>query len=346
VIDSGDIDDGPNGFQNQPEIDWVGASTPVAGWTTITYRLRSSPNTSFRIDFFESDRPDPSGSGEGATHIGTRYVITLATGTHSDTWTTSDVVATPGTWITATATRWVTYGPTSEFSNAVRTGFPFDGTVLLEGPYVGSGTMTTGVGHATSIPTFQPYNHDRYNGTLLDYDGTDQVDEFPPGTVDWVLLSLRDTPTTEVAGSRQVGLLRDDGKIMNLDGTTPFGFDGIERASYYVVVCHINHLCVMTDHALSFGTGPQSHDFTAGVAYTTGPLAQRVLHDGPSGLFAANGFPDISIQALDFNAYVAATVSGESGYHWADFNMDGMVQALDFNLYLTNTLFGAASQVP
>jgi hypothetical protein len=348
VIDDSDPDDGPNGFQNQPEIAWVETSVPSAGWTTIRYLLRSTPNSDFLIEFYESTAPDHSGHGEGQTYLGQRFVATNANGVHADTWTTSDVVATPGMWITATATRWLSgVYPTSEFSNAVRTeGFSIDATVLLEGPYVDSGTMATGVDYATSLPTSQPYNHDRYNGTLLDYDGADYVEELPPETVDWVLLSLRDTPTTEVPNSRRVGLLRSDGKIMNLDGTIPFLFDEIDRASYYVVVCHINHLCVMSDHELPFDVAPQAHDFTAGTAYTTGPPAQKVLLDGRSGLFAANGFPDISIQALDFNEYSVATIAGESGYHWADFNLDGNVQGLDFNLYLANTLLGASSQVP
>jgi hypothetical protein len=63
-------------------------------------------------------------------------------------------------------------------------------------------------------------------------------------------------------------------------------------------------------------------------------------------MFAADANADGDVQALDFNAYIAQTTSGATGYQTADFNLDGSVQALDFNVYLLNTLRGASSQVP
>ena len=63
-------------------------------------------------------------------------------------------------------------------------------------------------------------------------------------------------------------------------------------------------------------------------------------------LSAGDCIADGVIQELDFDAYVAQTSSGASGYQTADFNLNGMVEALDFNLYIASTLVGAAGQVP
>jgi hypothetical protein len=112
----------------------------------------------------------------------------------------------------------------------------------------------------------------------------------------------------------------------------------------------------MTASATMFVEGVTDWDFTSGTsrAYAvaavrpctteTGPM--KVLPDGKTALFAGDANVDAQIQALDFNAFLASTVSGVTGYEQADFNLDGEVQALDFNLYLANTLVGASSQVP
>jgi hypothetical protein len=80
--------------------------------------LNSVPNTSFLIQFFSSITPDPSGSGQGQTFIGSTTVMTGANGSATIDFTLpSDV--TPGEWITATATNQTT-GDTSAFSNAIQ----------------------------------------------------------------------------------------------------------------------------------------------------------------------------------------------------------------------------------
>src|SRR5262245_744163 len=80
--------------------------------TFIVGRLDSAASTQYHIEFFLSSSCDPSGSGEGATFLGSQNVTTSASGS-ADVFFTSAIAASVGQAVTATAT-----GPdgTSEFS--------------------------------------------------------------------------------------------------------------------------------------------------------------------------------------------------------------------------------------
>jgi uncharacterized repeat protein (TIGR01451 family) len=116
--DAGDPDTGANNLQNFPVITSAsnaGVSTAVEG------TLNSTPNTSFRLEFFSNQVSNPSGFGEGQNLIGAINVTTDATGNASFSQTFQVTVA-PGQAITATATRNSAPFDTSEFSRAVQIG--------------------------------------------------------------------------------------------------------------------------------------------------------------------------------------------------------------------------------
>jgi hypothetical protein len=105
--DEGDADSGANNLQNFPVITSVSI---VAGSTTIAGTLNSTPNTSFRIEFFDND-----GSGEGQSFLGFGAVTTNGSGNASFN---APVSQAPGNRrVTATATD--PNGNTSEFSIAI-----------------------------------------------------------------------------------------------------------------------------------------------------------------------------------------------------------------------------------
>ena len=110
-----DLNGGANRRQAAPTIT---SATIVAGIATVNVTLTSRPNTTFRIEFFTNAAADPSGSGEGQTFLGFIDVTTDGTGTGSGTGIFL-TTATPGTFITATATNLDT-NDTSEFSVAVQ----------------------------------------------------------------------------------------------------------------------------------------------------------------------------------------------------------------------------------
>ena len=104
-----DADGGPNGLQNFPAI----VSVIVGASTTVQGTLDSKPSTSYALQFYASDVPDPSNYGEGQTYLGTTNVMTNGAGHASFTWNGPPVAA--GRYLTATATG---SEGTSEFSLA------------------------------------------------------------------------------------------------------------------------------------------------------------------------------------------------------------------------------------
>ncbi len=114
--DAGDPDTGPNRLQNHPVL----TAVTVAGSTTVTGTLNSTPARTFRVEFFNSPAADPSGFGEGRTFLGFITVTTDAGGNTAIAATLPPIPA--GTVMTATATD-LTTGDTSEFSNAVAPAF-------------------------------------------------------------------------------------------------------------------------------------------------------------------------------------------------------------------------------
>ena len=109
---------GPNDLQNYPILTTAGGGGTSS---TVLGTLNSLPKDSFRIQFFTSLIPDPSGYGQGQTLIGSVTVTTDANGYTPIAFAPSNGLP-ASTWVTATATNMSpgnTFGDTSEFSNAV-----------------------------------------------------------------------------------------------------------------------------------------------------------------------------------------------------------------------------------
>ncbi len=111
--DTGDGDSGANDKQNSPELAAV-----AAGGTAIGGTLRSTPNSSFRVEFFSSDACDSSGFGEGQRFLGAATVATNGSGVGTIAFTAPAAIA-AGQHITSTATS-SALGNTSEFSRCVQ----------------------------------------------------------------------------------------------------------------------------------------------------------------------------------------------------------------------------------
>jgi hypothetical protein len=109
--DDGDLDEGPNGLQNYPELQ---GSRLVDGLLTLQASLLSRPSRSYTLEFFASPDCDPSGAGEGFLHLGRTNLTTGAGGSVTFSITLSNNSILPGWRVTATAAD--SDGNSSEFS--------------------------------------------------------------------------------------------------------------------------------------------------------------------------------------------------------------------------------------
>ncbi|MCI0693191.1 T9SS type A sorting domain-containing protein [candidate division KSB1 bacterium] len=111
--DAGDGDTGANNLQNFPVLT---SATRDDDDTIIKGTLNSTPNTTFRLEFFSNPACDPSNHGEGKKFLGSKKVTTDGSG-NANFKASFDTKVAPGQLITATATD--PSNNTSEFSQCI-----------------------------------------------------------------------------------------------------------------------------------------------------------------------------------------------------------------------------------
>lgn len=343
--DVGDPDTGPNTAQNYPEFSGLNYQTGT-GLLEGSYLVSSDPaNTQFyplEVRFYLSD-----GTGEGEVFLG------------ADTYTATDypnlkaVSFTPGVFIpgsakavalTVTNAGSPTRGNTSAFSpeEPIFNGSSVAATLYLAGAY-DQGALQTDLQANALLPTTHPYNTAPWQ-----YTGTETANPLPADVVDWVLLALRTgnpqtPPMTTVA--RRAALLKSDGQIVDLDGTSPVAFNNIQ-GSFYLQVDHRNHLGVLSAVPLNLSPGVAAgYDFTTGPGQAFGTNAQHDLGNSAYGLWGGDGDRNGAVSAFDFLNVWLPENGGPLGYTYGDFNLSGTVTAFDFlNVWLPAN--GQSSQVP
>jgi hypothetical protein len=207
---------------------------------------------------------------------------------------------------------------------------------FLEGPFNASSTSMLTSLHPV-MPLSQPYH-----GTPWNYNGTESVVTLPPNVVDWVLLELRTGTSSSTIVARRAAFLKNNGMVVDLDGTSAVTFNGISPGMYYIVVRHRNHLAIMTASAQSLGTSATTYDFTTGQAqaYGTAPMAQ--LAANVFGMYVGDANASGVVTAADANAIFGQL--NATGYSANDVNLSAIVTASDANLVMRN--LNQTSQVP
>lgn len=245
--DSNDADSGPNNFQNYPVINSVTISsgTPHSGpFARVTGTLNSTPNSTFRLEFFISVEAGPSGFGQGELSVATSTVTTDASGNASfDVNFSTD----PGRRAyTATATD--SSGNTSEFSPAfppaaqllnlsTRTPVGTDANVLIGGFIVvgteskkvmlrglGPSVADAGVSGVLADPTIEL--HDSTGALLAHNDNwreSEQADEISATGIAPSKDSESAIVATLAAGSASQGGTGYTGILAGQAGTTGVG---------------------------------------------------------------------------------------------------------------------------
>jgi hypothetical protein len=215
-----------------------------------------------------------------------------------------------------------------------------DAKVYLEGAW-NNGAMHTNLRDSDLLPLEQPFNTAPWN-----YDGAETVGAIPAEVVDWVLLKLRTSTNAsdEVAG--RAAFLKNDGSIVDLDGSSPVGFSGVGVWDYYIVVYHRNHLALMSSNLQALSETSSSYDFTTAQAKAYGTNAMKELSPGVFGMIAGDGNSDGQVDDAD----KTQSWRLQNGTAWdylkfTDYNQDGGIDVLDLNLYWRPNS-GNVSQVP
>ena len=218
--------------------------------------------------------------------------------------------------------------------------------VFLEGPYNGSGAMTTTLNANNLIPL---NSNDAYSTTVYSYTAS-TVSSIPNADiVDWVLVELRTGTTSGTTVGTRAAFLKSDGKIVDTNGSSTVTFTGLNDGNYYVVVRHRNHLAIMSASAIPLSGSSALYDFSTSQsqAYTTGVDPMVALAGGIYGMIAADASEDGSINATDLNTFWIPQNGTPYDYQTktADFNLDATINATDLNLFWIPSN-GKATQVP
>ena len=221
----------------------------------------------------------------------------------------------------------------------------------------------------------QPYNVPPFN-----YSGIESVTAgFFTSTnstkdiVDWVLLEVRNATTPSTVITRRAAFIREDGRIVDLDGTSDISFRTIVDGNYHVVIRHRNHMAIRTSSVITLdgtmGFVAQLYNFSSAQtqAYQntaiTSNAAMKDLTGGVFGMWGGNGNRDGQIRASgplgsnDYGFLITTTLGGNvttilsNVYNSADTNMDGQVRASgplgsnDYGFLITTTLSGDVTKI-
>jgi parallel beta-helix repeat protein len=208
----------------------------------------------------------------------------------------------------------------------------------LQGPYAGSGTMTTLLRATGYIPLTQPYSVAPWS-----YTGTESVTSIPAGVVDWVLVELRTGTAAATRVGKRAAFLKSDGTIVDVDGTSAVTFGGVAAGNYYVVVRHRNHIPVMSAATTALSSSSTQYDFTTGLGKYYGGEA-KALTGGGYGLIAGDVTGDGAV-VLSGELTVIRANNLEERYDNADVDMDGaVVLSAELTVVRANNLY--ESNVP
>lgn len=202
----------------------------------------------------------------------------------------------------------------------------------LEGWNDGS-TMRTTLAAGSRIPLNSPYAQAPRTASSI-----------PTNIADWILLELRTAPGGS-AIFRQSYLLRNDGYLAELDGTTTSLTLMVPAGNYWIVLRHRNHAAVMSASAQSLTTSGAFFDFTGAASqyYSAGGTLVGIRYCMPAGDIDQDGH----ITSKDYvRWYKKKLAAPPAGYYEEDLNGDGLVTDADFALWQTDARLGLDSRLP
>lgn len=141
--------------------------------------------------------------------------------------------------------------------------------------------------------------------------------------IDWVFIEFRDPTNPAFILYTKPALLTRCGKIVDVDGFSPIGFNSMPIGEYQIVVRHRNHLPVILSSPIFLDYNPVHLDFTSGTTTST----QYQLNNDKYALIAGDVNGDFRIDAHDRS--LGWNLRNLFGYKLVDTNLDGWSTAQD-----------------
>jgi len=194
-------------------------------------------------------------------------------------------------------------------------------------------------GQAQSTTSGQPYNTAPWN-----YNGSEDVTTYDSTVVDWVLVSILESPSPTDKVFEAAALLHSDGHIEFMDSCI---VDLDPAMSYYVRLEHRNHLPILSPSPVPIVNRTLSLDFRSMNSYANFGSGQKEIASGVWAMFAGNS-DQFQSESYD--------ISGSDNYLWnsnngffnkylpSDFNLNGDINADDKGVWLLNN--GIFSSLP
>ena len=226
-----------------------------------------------------------------------------------------------------------------EFLNGSPTTVIVKAKLYLQGPFI-STTMSTALNQGGYLPNSQPYNLSPWN-----YNGDENLGSGPTTSmVDWVLVELRSSSNPAQVVSRRAGILKNNGRLLETDGSEGLIFNNVDPGSYFIVIYHRNHLAIMSAAPVELSSNSALYNFTTSMnqAYGQNPMVELVT--GIYGMYASDGNADGIIDITDRDS-IWLIENGNMGYLEGDFNMNSGVTVHDVNQFW-NINNGKSTQVP
>lgn len=159
-------------------------------------------------------------------------------------------------------------------------------------------------------PQGQPYNAAPWN-----YTGTEGANftdaQYDNTDIDWVLVSLRTSPSKDAEIFKTAGILNVNGNVKFVKNTYLSNIIN----PLYIVVEHRNHLSVMSHMPVSFAGNVLSYDFSAQDSYRNpSKYGQILLNNGKWAAIAGNG------ETGTASTTDRDDIKGNDKFPWVDFN--------------------------
>ncbi len=199
--------------------------------------------------------------------------------------------------------------------------------LYLEGLYAGSGLHSTALADGAYLPLQQPYGSTRYN-----YYGAEERDPLLTGISDWILLEFRNA--TDIVIIRKAVLLKDDGVLVEPDGSPLLSVGGVYPEDFKIIVRHRSHVSIALAALTTAASGTQvDYDLTTGLV-ATDKSGQLKLVDGHWMMLAGDIDQNGVIATEDYNRW--RRDPGSPAYSANDLNGDGVADPQDYDLWKAN----------